>query len=48
MISVKDMPDLAKAKWQKADQWLPEAELGKVLSTKGTRELSGSWLCSTS
>lgn len=48
MISAKDMPDLAKVKGQKADQWLLGAELGESAEYKGTRELSGSWLCPTS
>lgn len=35
MISVTDMPDLAKAKWKKADQWLLGMELGEGIEYKG-------------
>lgn len=34
-ISAKDVPDLAKVKWQKADQWLLGAELGEGVEYKG-------------
>ena len=41
-FQLPNVPDQAKLKWQKADQWFPGLSRERTLSAKGTRELSRS------